>query len=298
MLTGSGSDPDTQDVLTFTWEEYDIAATSGDPVSGPLFRWRPPTLAPSRAFPALTTVLSGAADPLEKLPNVDRTLHFRLVARDNHAGTGGHAWDDMMVTVSGTPFVVTFPNGANSVPAGPFTVTWSIGGGSVAANVNIRLSTDGGTSWISLAMNTPNDGTEVVTYSTATTRTACRIKVEAAANIFYDVSDTDFTIVGNPAAVLISAETPRRLAITAVTPNPSHGFLRVEYAVPRTGFLRLTLMDVQGRVVATLVNGVLESGRYRTTWSGAVPCGKAQGLYFLNAELDRERAVRRAIITR
>ena len=65
VLTGSGADPDAGDVLTYTWEEYDLAPTAGDLTLGPLFRWRPPTLSPVRALPALATVLSGIGNPLD-----------------------------------------------------------------------------------------------------------------------------------------------------------------------------------------------------------------------------------------
>jgi hypothetical protein len=205
VLTGSGSDPDPGDTPSYTWEEIDKAPATGNLTLGPLFRWRPPTSAAVRAFPALATVLSGVADPLEKLPSVDRTLRFRLLVRDNHPGAGGHAWDEMQVTVSGAPFAVTFPNGGNTIPSGPpFTVTWSVGGGSVATQVDILLSTDGGSSWTPLATHTPNDGSESVTYPTATSSSSCRIKVQAVGNIFYDVSDNNFTLVGDPTPTLVT----------------------------------------------------------------------------------------------
>ena len=239
MLTGSGSDPDAQDMLTYSWEEHDMSATTNDPVNGPLFRWRAPTTTSSRALPALATVLSGTADPLEKLPTVDRLLTFRLTVRDNHPGTGGHAWDEMTITVTGAPFAVTSPNGGNSFTSGvPFNVTWNVGGGSVAANVAIALSTDGGTSWSTLASSAPNDGSESVTVLSSVTRTTCRIRVESVGNIFYDISDGDFTIIGDPTLATHAPETAGVLAITALAPNPTGGALRIEYSIPRAGHTR------------------------------------------------------------
>jgi hypothetical protein len=207
LLSGSGSDPDAGDVLTYTWEEFDASSTSYDPVNGPLFRWRIPTLSPTRALPDIATVLSGVPDSLEKLPAVDRLMRFRLTARDNHPGNGGHAWDQMLITVSGAPFAVTFPNGGDTlVSAVPFTVTWQVGGGSVADSVDVLLSTDGGASWQILADDTPNDGSASVTAVVPSTRTACRIKVEAVGNIFYDVSNSNFTIRENSTPVLVALE--------------------------------------------------------------------------------------------
>jgi hypothetical protein len=61
-------------------------------------------------------------------------------------------------------------------------------------NVRITLSTDGGSTWpIVLANSTPNDGAQSVRLpNVATTR--ARVRIEAVGNVFFDVSNADFTI--------------------------------------------------------------------------------------------------------
>ncbi|QMU65088.1 MAG: T9SS type A sorting domain-containing protein [Flavobacteriaceae bacterium] len=62
-------------------------------------------------------------------------------------------------------------------------------------NVNIKLSTDGGVTFpVTLASDTPNDGTHSVVIPEIPTTTQARIMVEAADNIFLAVSTTNFTI--------------------------------------------------------------------------------------------------------
>jgi len=202
VLTGSGSDADAGDALTYTWDQVDIAPTSAHPVLGPVFRWRLPTAEPVRYFPPLGTVLFGTPEVYETPPSVDRLMHFRLVVRDNHPGCGGVAWDEKVVTVSGAPFAVTFPGGNILDSASPFTVTWDVGGGSVAANVNVLLSTDDGASWLPLAMGIANDGSEQVSHPVAVMSTQCRVKVEAVDNVFYSISPA-FTLEGDPTPVLM-----------------------------------------------------------------------------------------------
>ena len=62
------------------------------------------------------------------------------------------------------------------------------------ANVKISLSVDGGHTYpIVLAASTPNDGSETVTVPNVAT-TKARVKVEAVGNVFFDVSNANFTI--------------------------------------------------------------------------------------------------------
>ena len=75
------------------------------------------------------------------------------------------------------------------------------------ANVKISLSTDGGLTYPTvLAESTPNDGSQAVTLPAVNTTTA-RIKVEAVGNVFFDVSNADFTI--RPAAAVSQAASAR-----------------------------------------------------------------------------------------
>ena len=106
----------------------------------------------------------------------------------------------MTVTVSNTsgPFQVTSPNTNVTWPGGSTqTVTWNVASTTAApvscANVKISFSTDGGTTFPTvLQASTPNDGTESVVIPVTTTTTA-RMKVECASNIFFDVSNSDFS---------------------------------------------------------------------------------------------------------
>ena len=64
--------------------------------------------------------------------------------------------------------------------------------------MKISLSTDGGLTYpYTLAASTPNDGTELVALPNVGT-TKARLKVEAVGNIFFDLSNTNFTIQAVP----------------------------------------------------------------------------------------------------
>jgi hypothetical protein len=227
-LTGSGTDADGSDVLTYCWEQMNTRATgfstvpSATATAGPQFRSYLPVATPSRTFPQLSSILSGTnSNKWEVLPSVARTLNFRVTVRDNHPGAGNNFSDDMVLTISGTtgPFAVTAPNTAVTWGSGTTqTVTWSVNGtnGSPVncANVAILLSTDGGQTFpIVLAESTPNDGSQVISVP-GTTSSSCRIKVEAIGNIFFDISNTNFTI-----GAAVACGDPTGLTATNITTN-------------------------------------------------------------------------------
>ena len=208
ILTGSGTDADGADMLTFCWEQMNQRATgfstvpSATATAGPQFRSYLPNGSSSRTFPQLSSILSGAnSNKWEVLPSVARTLNFRFTVRDNHAGGGNNRSDDMVLTISGTtgPFAVTAPNTAVTWGTGTAqTVNWSVNGSNATpvncASVNILLSTDGGQTFsIVLAANTANDGSEIINVPNNPGATN-RVKVEAVGNIFFDISNVNFTI--------------------------------------------------------------------------------------------------------
>lgn len=213
-LTATGTDANG-DALTYCWEEFTLGAaqalTAADNGTSPIDRSRPGTTSPSRTIPALTTILSNTVDNEEKLPNAARTSWpWRCTIRDNRSGGGGVTWDDAILTVSGTagPFLVTYPNSAVSV-SGPINVTWDVANTNLSpvncANVKISLSTDNGFTFPTvLVASTPNDGVESVLLPNITTGTA-RLKIEAVGNIFFDISNTNFSITPVPSVVTFTS---------------------------------------------------------------------------------------------
>lgn len=244
-LTGSATDANAGDILTYCWEQYDLAGStqtgsasvaSPTKATGPNWISFAPTTSPTRYFPKLATILAGnlVSGPLpggdasantEALSSVARTLKFRLTVRDNapYSSTapvsiGQTNFSELTVTVDAAsgPFVVTSPN-TNVSWAGNSsqTITWNVANTTAlpvaCANVKISVSTDGGNTFSTLVASTPNDGSESVTIPNTPTNTA-RIKVEAVGNIFFDISNADFTITSGSACA-----SPSALAATAIT---------------------------------------------------------------------------------
>jgi len=226
MLTAVGTDANG-DALTYNWEQMDNQTTTAVPsatkTTGVNFRSYDSSTSPTRYFPRMASVLAGATTTagteltVEALSSVARTLNFRVTVRDNRAGGPANNSDDMVVTVNATagPFTVSAPNTAVSYVGGSAqTVTWNVAGttanGVNCANVDILLSTDAGNTWSTLLAATPNDGSQSVTIPNTPGATN-RIMVKGTNHIFFDVSNTNFTITAGST----DTEAPTAPALTA-----------------------------------------------------------------------------------
>ncbi|WP_157544544.1 reprolysin-like metallopeptidase [Nocardioides halotolerans] len=138
--------------------------------------------------------------------NNEPSLHFRLTARDQHAEGGGYAFDDVKLTIDKTagPLLVQGRNTAATAAVGgrEENITWTVNSTdkpTLAPNVRISVSTDGGLTWpYVVADNVPNDGAQRITWPNVGTDRA-RLKIEAVDNYFFDVNNLDFAI--NPRLV-------------------------------------------------------------------------------------------------
>jgi hypothetical protein len=154
----------------------------------------------------------------------DRTMNFRLTARDYHPNGGGIGSAATKVTVAplAGPFRVTSATIAPSVYAlSPQTVTWDVAGTDQppvsASQVKISLSTDGGMTYpYVLAAAVPNTGSARVVLPNVTAA-AARFKVEAVGNVFFDISHRAFAIVPAPTTT-VGGVVPATLSLSLGAP--------------------------------------------------------------------------------
>ncbi|MCS6930121.1 MAG: M12 family metallo-peptidase [Saprospiraceae bacterium] len=200
-LEAQGIDPDG-DALRYNWEQFDTGPSSplGNPTgTAPMFRSFPPTSNPVRFLPRLQTVANNTSSITEVMPGYSRPFTFRVSVRD---GKGAQAWDEIRFSASdaGGPFRVEYPNTSGIVwRQGEWQViSWDVANTDQppfnCRRVNIRMSTDGGLTFpVLLAAQVPNTGRHCIRVPNVTSNLV-RILVEAADNLFFDMSNANLRI--------------------------------------------------------------------------------------------------------
>lgn len=215
VLTAAAEDPDTDQDLSYCWEQTDIEIATMPPVTtstgGPAFRSYDPVASPSRYFPRLSDILNNTnGNTWERLSSSSRSYNFTVTVRDNAAGGGCTDFDEMTIEVDGNsgPFVVNQPTASSVWNSGSTEIVeWDVAGTDTAPvnceTVDIWLSaTDERNFDILLAEGVPNDGSHEVAVPSVNTFDA-RVMVRCATSIFLDISNGDFAIVA-PYEVVVS----------------------------------------------------------------------------------------------
>lgn len=204
ILSGSATDSNSSDTLTYSWEQIDLGSASKvdvDTGDNALVRTQLPSTSPSRTIPRLSDLLSGSHTYGETLSSQTRALNFRLQARD---GKGGIGADEMVLNVqdTGAAFEVIAPKNTTLKGNASLNVTWNVAKTDQApiscSTVDIALnmtSTTANETFQTLLSNTPNDGSATVTLP-ATLGTKNTIRVKCSTNIFFALSDANPTSAG------------------------------------------------------------------------------------------------------
>jgi len=270
ILSAEATDPNG-DALLYNWEQYnlgpatDLCEPEGD---APIFRSVPPAANRNvRFFPDQNVVRTLSVDCEQLLPDYGRGLSFRMTVRDGRPEGGGTVWEqvDFGVAEEAGPFRVTSQaSRAVTLAAGTFVnVTWDVANTDVApvncAAVNILLSMDDGLTFpFVLAEATNNDGEEGVTLPAISSDQA-RIKIEAADNIFYALSDSRFNIVEptEPGFTFVASESTAFLCLPELAEVDLFTSSLLEY--DSTVTVRI-VSDIPEGIVATLDTARLTPG--------------------------------------
>jgi immune inhibitor A len=119
----------------------------------------------------------------------------------------------------------------------------------------------------------PGAGTTFAGWGGDTATTANPLTLTMVADRSLSAAFVSATTVGDGSAPA--------LALTAPRPSPMRGTGQIAFSLPREMPARLSILDLQGREVAVLAEGVMPAGPHTASWDGRGLHGTAPaGLYF------------------
>ena len=147
----------------------------------------------------------------------------------------------------------------------------------------VSCPTTGDTFTVPITDTSPIDLT--LTSLVPTTQFSLVLQASGGVDVFID-------FVGVPsltpyATAVPGEDLPTELALAAAQPNPFNPVTKIRFALPADGEVTLAVYDITGRLVTTLVHGMLPAGRHEAVWLGVDSHGRAAAtgvyLYRLDA---------------
>ena len=113
--------------------------------------------------------------------------------------------------------------------------------------------------------------------------------------VFVDADIADY--IGNTLSV---EQGPARFTLEKAMPNPFEGTTEIGFAVASETNVNLSVYDISGKLVRTLINGKLVPGEYRATWDGKNEDGHRvkSGVYFVKMTAGRFSTSRKLMLLR
>ena len=87
---------------------------------------------------------------------------------------------------------------------------------------------------------------------------------------------------------------PTTLTLFQNSPNPFRSGTTIHFSLPENGYITLTVHDVTGRTIATLVDHKLDAGTHTAEWSSDA----ASGIYFYRLQAGNTTLTRKMILLR
>jgi hypothetical protein len=105
-------------------------------------------------------------------------------------------------------------------------------------------------------------------------------------------------VYGDIVSGVLTPPTPDGFALHAPVPNPFNPRTQIAYRTVAAGHVELRILDLHGRVVATLVNTDQPAGDHAIAWSGSDDTGGrvASGVYVAELRCGADRAVQKVTL--
>jgi len=118
----------------------------------------------------------------------------------------------------------------------------------------------------------------------------------------YATGRTVYKYVDSTAMVDINGQivVPNQLTLSQNYPNPFNPRTVIPYELLKIGFVKIDIIDITGRTIRSLLNGIQSSGSHEVIWNGKDNTGKhvASGTYFCRMITDASVISRKILLLR
>jgi hypothetical protein len=162
------------------------------------------------------------------------------------------------------------------------------------SEIYYKRSIDAGVSWETdtrLTSNTATSNFPSVSISGSVVHVVWSDFRDGNDEIYYKHDPT-----GNPVGIqIISSEVPKEFKLKQNYPNPFNPTTQINFQIPIEGLVKLSVYDMSGKEVATLVNESLTPGYYTYNFNGS---NLSTGAYFYRLVTSNSVITKRAVLVK
>ena len=196
-------------------------------------------------------------------------------------GSGGSV---QKTTDGGTTWIPKQSNvntNLNSICFYPPDLFWAAGD-----NGKIIKSSNAGESWV--VQNTNNSA---VTFNDIFASSVDTAYAVTSQSVMYKTTNSGGLTFIEP----ISNEVPDKFSLSQNYPNPFNPTTNIKFQLPNSGFVKLTVIDMLGREVETLINENLNAGTYNADWNAS---NYSSGVYLYKIQAGDFSEIKKMVLVK
>jgi carboxypeptidase T len=169
----------------------------------------------------------------------------------------------------------------------------------------VEVSSNNGTNWSEVANYNGNFQTwtaqsfDITSYCNGSQNVRIRFRLTADESLQYDgwyVDDIKLTAYQSPLTGIEKGTlTPETYSLEQNYPNPFNPSTTINFSIPKQGFVNLTVFDMLGREVRTLVNSDMTQGNYAVVFESS---NLASGIYYYRIKVNEFMSIKKMILVK
>jgi len=188
-----------------------------------------------------------------------------------------------------------YPSGGETLVAGETVIIqWAILISHDQNNWDLYFSSNGGSDWVEIELDIDPARLDYVWTVPLTLTENARIRIVQDNNgtDYQDVS-ADFIITDTQTSVEIEKKNEYTFKLYDNYPNPFNPTTNINYELPITNYVDLSIYNLLGQKVATLISQKQEAGYHSIEWDAS---NLSAGTYFIKLDAGEFTQIRKAVL--